>query len=387
MLKKIRLLQCREKIFNLIKISVSAVFIIVVLNIFPACSDRSDEDYYLSPAPAPEAVQASGVLSRSSDIMKSVQTEDAPETAELPAERKKTFSAGCTVQTASPAGAVMEVSEIAENHGGWIESSDSNTAVIRVAVSELQAVFEKILALGRVVEKYVESEDVTDRYTDLETRLKVLTASKARLEALLAAETGAEEKIKIFREIKRVDDQIESLKISLESIDRDIEYSVIRASFIPYNIYEDKNDIPFRWIRDLDPFNASINNVYRKIVIPLPDDYAVIKEKRYFHAETPDGTVLRIGTADNKPFGDNDFWQKALEYHLKGFFRKSEQLRAGDVHGVVFTGKDDGGFKYFAGVFLIRKLIFVVEIYFPDSLTFETRSKDLFDALERLVIK
>ena len=305
--------------------------------------------------------------------------------------RKKILSGGCTIRTASFAAGILDVSAIAEKYKGWVDSASDNSITIRVPAGNFRKAFDEIVLAKDVVDKYEEADDVTDHYSDLSGRLEVLKKTRLRLQNLLASETDTEKKVFILREIKRIDDQIETIQANLEYLDKAIAYSTITVKFISYSykMPYDNTKIVFRWVDSLDPFSVTIPEVFRKVVVPLSDDFAVLKERnlRYFHAETADGTILRIGTVKNNPEGDSAFWRKAIIHAIGSRFLEYTEAETGDVKYVLFKPKSNMDYRYLVGAVIKRKLIYVIEVYFPDSASYEKRIDTINKSLGELKIK
>ena len=304
--------------------------------------------------------------------------------------RKKILSGGCTIRTTSFAAGILEVSGIAEKYNGWVDSSSDNRITIRVPAENFRKAFDEILHAKDVVDKYEEADDVTDYYADLSARLEVLRNTRQRLENLLASETDTEKKVPILREIKRVDDQIEKIRADLEYLNRAIAYSTITVNFVSYS-YALPYDIGmvFGWVDSLDPFSVTLPNIFRKVTVPLSEDFAVLKKRglRYFHAETAEGTILRIGTAKNNPEGDSSFWRRAIIHTVGPRFSEYIEAEAGDVKYVIFKPKGGMDYRYLVGTVIKRKLIYVVEVYFPDSNNYEKWMDSINESLEELKIR
>lgn len=345
---------------------------------------------------SPAAKTAAGIAG---DISRADQAFSVPEgSAEaapgmepgIVTERKKTFSGGCTIQTASAVESSQEVSDISSRYGGRIESSSDSHITVRVPAVKFRAAFDEILSLGNVTDKYLESQDVTEFYSDLSGRLEILRQTRERLKILLDAESETAKKVSVLREIKRVDDQIENLKAQLEALEGAIAYSSITVNFIPFQTSAPRSlDAPFEWIEALDPFYVTIDEVYRRIRLELPEGFALIRDrkKHYFHAEAADGTVIRIGSIKNSPEGDSRFWQKAIAHALRMRFAKQEEGETGNVRYVLFTGKGHEGYRYLAGTFVRKKLLYVVEACFPDQSSFDRWNDSLQKALAGLEVK
>ncbi len=380
-----------------------------------SCSDDREADYNFESTPdelqaplpasagAPGEAEAGfafgdGTLSLKSmgEAPAAVMMKEAPaasarqQETENTAERKKTYTGGCTIQSASAAETILEAGKIAENYGGWIESSSASHAAVRVPAANFRKAFNSLLQLGNVIDKYEEAADVTEQYTDLETRLGVLLGARKRLENLLFTVNETEKKVPILRELKRIDDQIERLKAELKTLDEAVSYAVIILNIVPYNY--DNASVPagmFPWIGHLDPFSVSIKQLFRKISVPLPEEFALLRGQgfRYFHAESSDGTVLRIGTIDNDPEGSSSFWQKAIAHGISSRFSDSEEGESGNMKYVVFKGKRSSTYSYIAGTIIRRKLLYVAEIYFPNPESYDKWKESLTESLGRMEIR
>ena len=280
-------------------------------------------------------------------MSKSISNELKTTAAAVPEERKKSLKAGCVLRTADTELALENIGKIIKRHDGYIDSVNGKTVILKVPSPNLYSAFEEIKREGETVSEYMEAEDVTEDFYDLEGRIKLLEKSRLRLKALLGHEPEIDKKLKILKEIKRIDDELESLKTLLSQLENRIKYSEITVDIIPYNENEPDRQIPFRWIENLDPHNCSIKEVFRKLKINLPNDFAVLKNKRYFHGETSGGTLIRIGTNRNNPEGDSEFWQNALLYYLKRYYDKAEKCDSGGIKGAVFYPRGKKQFQIF----------------------------------------
>lgn len=307
-------------------------------------------------------------------------------------QRLRTFSGGCTVRTSSPADSIIEAVKIAEKYEGWVESSSDTFVKLRVRAKYFKTAFNDILKLGSVADKYEETADVTDQYADLKGRIDILSQTRDRLATLLAAEKDTARKVSILKEIKRVDDQIDKLQASFETLKTAIAWSVIDVSFIPYNYDYPvplRGNRAFAWIENLDPFRVSLKNVYRKVVVKLPEDFAILKGRHcYFHGEAADGTVIKIGTVDNNPYGTSNFWCDAVIHRIGMSFKEEPEIgESGEVSWVLFKSKGGDDFYYLTGFLTKRKLLYVVEVLFPNTETYEKRIVGVKEAIEGLKIK
>ncbi len=326
------------------------------------------------------------VLMRKSAAPSSLDSENLSEKSIITV-RKKTSHAGCRIRINDINEKIEKLGKIADRYNGYIDSVTGLTVVLRIPALKLLTAFEEVLAEGEVISKYIESADVTDQYTDLSGRMKLLGKSRNRFMSLLEKEKDIDIKVKILKEIKRLDNEIERIRSAIEALESRIAFSMITVDFVMYNDSGPDRVIPFRWIAELDPFTCSVKEVLRRVEIELGEDFAVAEDKRYFHAETSDGTVLRIGTVKNKPEGDPEFWQKALVYHTAGKYSSYETVDLSSVKGVLFTSRGRSGFKYYAGTVVKGPLLYIIEIFYPDNGGYVKYSEKISKAFEGLHIK
>ena len=333
-------------------------------------------------------MEADAALAEPSLMRKSAApSENASDAASSLEERIKSYRAGCTLKVPDPELSISTLGIIIKKYSGFIDSVNGRTVVLNVPAENLDKAFEEIKMNGELLSEYKEADDVTEYFYDLSGRIKLLENSKKRFSTLLRTEKDIEKKVKILKQIKRIDDELERLKTSLSSLNNRIKYSVITVTVVPFNEFEPDYRIPFKWIENLDPFKYSIKEIFRKVQITLPDDFAVLKSRRYFHAETSDGTVIRIGSVKNIPEGDTDFWQKALIYYLSRFYSKSEKADCGEVKGAVFHSKGNSRYLFFTGTYTKGPLLYVIEIYYPDETGYEKYSGGIKKSLENLRVR
>jgi hypothetical protein len=127
-----------------------------------------------------------------------------------------------------------------------------------------------------------------------------------------------EERVGILKEIKRLTDEIESIKRNLEMIKQQVSFSRIIVG-LPQRP-GGKEKIPFDCIRSLDPLYSSLRSLKGTIELDLGGDFAVFEKEDAFRAESAEGTRVRVGTARNDPLGDSAFWQKALSHFLREYY-------------------------------------------------------------------
>jgi len=313
--------------------------------------------------------------------------EEAP--VPMPEERKRVYSGFAKIRVDSVEKRKNELFDIAETSGGYVESVHENTVVIRVPAEQFEDIFQMILDFGEVLEKREETFDVTEYFRDLETRIIILKRTRTRLYALLEKTSDVEERVKILREISRLTEQIEIIEGNLRMIEEQIAFSRITLELVSRLPHEEqqRERIPFSWIAELDPLYVSIPDLKGSVELDLGENFAVFTKDDAFRAESPGGIRVRVGTTQNSPEGNNDFWQGALSYHLAPYYRSTEKVEAGQISAVFFTSKDAKPFFYLVGVKVVKKRIYVVEAFFPDEEAMKEKREIVLDALEGMKIQ
>jgi hypothetical protein len=263
-----------------------------------------------------------------------------------------------------------DIIKLAEESKGYVEGVYETMVVIRVPAARFDELFARVLSFGDVDFKSVETFDVTDAFFDLSSRLDIAVKARERLYTLLAKTEDVEERLKILREIRRLTEEIEQIKLTLEELDLLVEFSRIEVELIPRLAQQNSTkSIPFPWIAGLSPLNASITRLSGKVSFPLTDAFARFENERYYRAESATGVRLRCGSIANDPAGDAQFWQNALVHHLAGRYQDYERLSlsGGSILAVCFTSKDAEPFRYLVGVAVRKDRLYVIEVFFPSE--------------------
>lgn len=354
----------------------------------------AEDEYGLSgsdiPEPAPLMDEPSSESVSAGVSVAAPRPGEPVDYTEAPDQRKRIYSGYCSIRVESVENRKIEIFSLAEESGGYVESAFSGVIVIRVPAEKFDEIFETVLRLGEVVHKSVETYDVTEYFRDLSVRLEIAEKTRDRLYKLLEKTDDVDGRLELLREIRRLTDEIERIKQNFEMIKKQISFSRITIELIPRltGQTEDKNSIPFGWIRDLDPLYVSLPRQKGRISIELEDDFAVFVKEESFRAESPEGTRVRVGMTLNEPEGDTVFWQAAIAYHLNSFYKETEELDLGFVKAVLFTSKDTKPFYYLTGVASTdsgtfkTKTLYVIEIFFPDTASLVLRLDGIKKSLE-----
>jgi hypothetical protein len=298
-------------------------------------------------------------------------------------DRKRVYSGFCQLRVESVEKTKNRIFSIAEQSGGYVESSYSDKITIRVPAEKFDDVFNTITGLGEVIDKTVETYDVTEAFRDLAARLEIAERTRERLYRLLEETDDVDERFRILKEIKRLTDEIESIKQNLEMISKQISLSRITVGLTARLAQQPagKEKIPFEWIGNLDPLKVSLRHLEGSIEFELGTGFAVFEKDVAFRAESAEGTRVRVGTTRNEPSGDSSFWQKALTHYMSAYYKETQVFEFGGVRGAIFTSKDAEPFYYLAGVVTKNDTIYVIEVFFPDRNALDTRLNGIEESL------
>jgi hypothetical protein len=288
--------------------------------------------------------------------------------------RMRVLSGYASIEAVDTEAARSAIAERAVAEGGYVESSSSSRVSVRVPSERFEAVFSWILGLGRLVRQEVSSFDVTDYYQDLEAKLKLAEDTRERLYAILDKTEDVEERVAILMEIRRLSEQIESMRATLSFIGESVRFSRIDVDIAPIlkGGASSTRTIPFPWIASLKPGQRLSRVAPKALAIEAGPGFAVFSKKgEAYYAESPKGVRLAIGSVANEPRADEDFWAKALAYNLGPLYAKTEAIEHGPrLKGARFVSMDVEPFVYEVLVSVQGERIDVVEAYYPNLAEF-----------------
>jgi hypothetical protein len=322
-----------------------------------------------APQAAPASEAASDAAARSAaDVLASTgAVGEGSEGTSPTQERLRVYSASLALTVGRIEESRRKVMILAEEAGGYVESSHKETIVIRVPAKEFSQVLSKVEQLGTVDAKSIRTTDVTDQYADLTRRLEIAESSRDRLHELLERAEDAEERVAILREIRRLSEEIETLRASISSLGRLVEFSRISVRFT--SRLSDRavpRGIPFPWIAELDPIRATVGEASVALDVDLGASYAVFESGREVIAESADGARIRLGATANEPRGDTEFWAEALAHHLAPRYVHS-RLEAGRFQGVRLESRGADSYVYGVLVAVRDEEIIVGEVFVPST--------------------
>ena len=313
-----------------------------------------------------------------------VQARSSSDVASKPAKRMVHYNGYAKLKVVKPSDTLDKASKIVISAGGYVEKRRDRSAGFRIPVKKFKSIFNKVLELGIVLKKSISAEDVTDQYTDMALRLKVSKKSLKRYMELLAIAEDEEEKIRLLKEISRLNEEIEYLNNSVKVLSLLADFSRLNLETIPYNKISSRiklKDIKaFRWINTLTPFSYEIAQRETKLNFDVPEKLVLIK-RGIWRTESADGTTFWAHKRANTPAGDTVFWLNALKARMEKEFASLEMKTAGEYKYLRLTSLSEKPYIYYIGVKADHSDLNVFEAYFPDANQEKTYSDDILKVL------
>lgn len=360
----------------------------------PSASGRSaGAAQKAAPRAAPQAapMQAASESIAADSISGTVPQEPDQKVPEDPdaRQRLRIYSADVEIEVTGLDESREKIIGIAEESGGYVESSSMNYVVIRVPAESFDSSLQAVESIGKILNRSVRTADVTEQFSDLQRRIAVAEKTRERLYTLLNRTEDTDERVKILREIRRLTEEIERLGTQLKSLDQQIRFSRIAVRLVS-RIGQggpSGRQIPFPWIANLNPVYTSTGAAGQKLGIIPPDDFAVFEEGKILIAESAAGSRIRAGAVPNEPSGDTKFWAQALRFHLRESYRSLERLQAGNFDGALFESKDPSPFHYLVALQVRKEEIIVAEIFFPHKEELAAHRDQIMQMLEEADIQ
>jgi hypothetical protein len=156
-------------------------------------------------------------------------------------------TASLSIVVADPAVSLKEISQMAEEMGGFVVSAnmyktsygdslttDQGSITVRVPAERLDEALETIKSGAHDVNnETISGEDVTQTYTDLQSRLRNLEAAEAQLQEIMASAMKTEDVLAVYNQLVSVREQIEVLKGQIRYYDESAAFSAISVDLIP----------------------------------------------------------------------------------------------------------------------------------------------------------
>jgi hypothetical protein len=324
---------------------VPVLLLLGIIAVYTACagrsiggapSERSSRNYYRAPAAVEESRrEAAGGMRRYSGTADrdSAAMDDAPATEKKneAQQRMVIYDGKYRIIVESVKNTVKDVEGIVERYNGFLQAvntSDSYrraTIILRIPVDSFDAATKDVEKLGTVLHKEVSASDVTMQFHDVSLRLKTAEKVRERLYQLLKRVDKVKERVKVLREIARLNTTIDSFtaqinylrdRATLSTIALDLE-AIVRDTARQYI------SSPFKWIAQLSPGQRSIFDIDAGIYYAAPKGFFMLKDEFFdrrgqYLFQNPSRTVsMRIGTVENYPPADRKFWNEAFAIDLE----------------------------------------------------------------------
>ncbi len=161
-------------------------------------------------------------------------------------ERLVIKNADISVVVDNPSEAMDELTQLAEEMGGFVVSSSvyqtttagglevpSASITIRVPSAQLQDALDEIEGLAvRVVSQSQSGQDVTSQYTDLQSRLRNLEDAEELLRNIMDNAEDTEDVLNAFYQLNSITEQIEVLKGQIQYYEESAALSAISVQLI-----------------------------------------------------------------------------------------------------------------------------------------------------------
>jgi hypothetical protein len=107
-------------------------------------------------------------------------------------------------------------------------------------------------------------------------------------------------------------------------------------------------------------------------VLELPAGFVLFEEDDSYRAQAADTSILRAGMVPNEPRGNNRFWADAVHREMVGRGEKLvERKAAGDVAYGLYRNDDLKPRWYLIGIAVEGDELFVIEVFFPNEVSFK----------------
>jgi hypothetical protein len=236
----------------------SLPFILIVMFMLAACGPSRQAQF----EPAKDQYLNDGIVSSGGDAPMEAPAAAAPEMdyAEESANAQSTGSglpssaierlviknADLAIVVADVEGRMKEVSDLAEEMGGFVVSSNlyqsytsnyvevpEGQIVIRVPAEKLEDALKAIKADVIEVQSETRSgQDVTAEYVDLKSRLKNLEAAEAQLDEIMKQATETEDVVNVFNQLVYYREQIEVVKGQIKYYEEAAALSAVSVRII-----------------------------------------------------------------------------------------------------------------------------------------------------------
>ena len=334
------------------------------------------------PAPAP-------ALGMAKSAMRKEDVASEPMAADLPQQKRMVFHEGwISLKSTEPPATLDSATSMAASLGGYVESRDAGSVVLRIPVEVFRANFDRFVALGTLVSKELKTEDITDQFLDTELRLRVAKETLDRLQTLLAESKDQNEKLRLLQEIQRLSQQIELDESRKRELLKKASYSRLTLSVQPFifdNAGQEEPIGAFQWIHQLMPTRQNESVTGEALEMKIPQGFVDLElddDELPWAAAASDGAEIWARELKNNPKGDAEFWIEALRIRLGKTFAKAEVSSAGSWKVPQLTSFDAVPYTWLLATRSNHCELQLVEAFFPGPPSKETHLSAVLSVLQ-----
>ena len=200
--------------------------LIVISIIFTGCSSKSVNE---SPQAAPLKADFSVAETETAGAVATTTSAQVP-------NRKLIIKLYMEMRVDNIEKSILSAESMSATVGGYTRESwqneESGRLTLMIPAGQVDTFTESLKGLGKIINSNRKTEDVTDSYFDTQIRIKNLETELETMRNLLQKPGWkVSEILEIEREIRRLTDELESLKGYITNLDRQITYSEIQISF------------------------------------------------------------------------------------------------------------------------------------------------------------
>ena len=227
---------------------ISLIILLLFSMILPACGAASPAEMTSGGGYAPPGEPVPEVLSQSeSKVDSSGGNAYVSDTASAEIERIVIKNANLTMAVEDPAVSVKKISDMAEEMGGFVVSSNTYrttlssgaevpraSITIRVPAERLTEAMEQIKSETDqpVMDETINSQDVTQDYTDLQSRLRNLESAEGQLQEIMKNAYKTDEVLSVYQQLTQVQEQIEVTKGRIQYYEQSAALSSIAVELL-----------------------------------------------------------------------------------------------------------------------------------------------------------
>lgn len=244
-------------------------------------SEESAEDRAMTPLDAKndKAITFSNQISPATTAEPRVGSGQNASIGFAQSERKIIKQAALRIETDSFDASYEKILKMVDERQGFVQHSETyyrifdrenpdaslrtSHMVLRIPSKDFNQFFNQVKTFGKVISENIGGQDITDYYRDIEREVANLEIQEERFREILMKADRVEDVLKIENEIARVRGQINSLKASLYSFDKQVEMSTLTLDLEEVKSLEAKIQVTNDgvWQRAKNSFINTVNGM------------------------------------------------------------------------------------------------------------------------------